>query len=110
MIYRIWSLGSDLSPSLGRAGLWGRGTEGWKVGVWVRGRGGGGFLVAYVSLLTGVLGVEKMLVLGTSRVVRWALTFTVDTFWGCISEFKTIFGSVGLVTFNTLCRFATVFG
>jgi len=30
-------LGSNLGPSLGRAGLWGRGTEGWKVGVWVRG-------------------------------------------------------------------------
>ena len=54
-------------------------------------------------MLTGVLGVEKMLlVLGTSRVVRWVLTFTVDAFWGCTIEFKAIFGSVELVTFNTL--------
>jgi len=55
----------------------------------VRG-GGGGFLVTCVSLmLNEVLGVEKvLLVLGTSRVVCWVLTFTADAFWGCTGKFK----------------------
>ena len=96
--------GQRFGPKFGTDGSVGEGygwMESWNMG---ERRRGGGFLVACVSLmLTGVLGVEKMLlVLGTSRVVRWVFTFTVDAFWESTSEFKAIFGSVGLVTFNTL--------
>ena len=95
--------GQRFGPKFGTGGSVREGYGGMES--WSMGEGGGGrFLVACVSLmLTGVLGVEKMLlVLGTSRVVRWVFTFTVDAFWESTSEFKAIFGSVGLVTFNTL--------
>ena len=96
-------MGCDLGPCLGRVGRRRRVAERRVVGEWVMGIRGDGFLIMCVLLnLTAVLGVEKMLLVprAASEVCRMVTT-TVDAFWGSSSKFRTIFGSVGLVAFDT---------